>query len=84
MAAPVRASEHAPISPRLHYIYHAAQREFNARLYIVSAPSLRSAYVEFVGVMAVYYLAKYRYFLVRPERVACADRRVPAIRRWAL
>jgi len=34
--------------------------------------------------MAVYYLANYRHFLIRPGRVARADRQVPAIRQWAL
>lgn len=34
-----------------------------------NAPVLRSAHVKFVRIMAVYYLAKYRYFLHRPRRV---------------
>lgn len=54
-------------------LYLSKRKEFNTGLYNVSALSLRFAYVGFVGVMAVYYLAKYRYFLIRPG--ACGPRR---------
>lgn len=65
-------------------LYLSKRKEFNVGLYNVSALSLRFVYVESVRVIAIYYLAKYRYFLIRPGRVARADRQVPAIRRWAL
>lgn len=81
----VRASERANTrSFTTITLYLSKRKKFNAGLYNVSALALRFAYVEFVGVMAVYYLAKYRYFLIRPGRVARADHQVSAIRRWAL
>lgn len=54
-------------------LYLSKRKEFNVGLYNVSALSLRFAYVEFVGVMAVYYLVEYRYFLIRSG--ACGPRR---------
>lgn len=76
----MRASEHAPHSLRLHYIYHAAED------LILWALQCKCAVVKIRvrrirrGIMAVYYLANYRYFLIRPGRVARADRQIPAIR----
>jgi len=46
-------------------LYLSKRKEFNVGLYNVSALSLRFTYVECVEIMAVYYLAKYRYFLIR-------------------
>ena len=66
-------------------LYLSKRKEFDVGLYNVSALSLRFAYVEYVEIMAVYYLAKYRYFLMRLGLVWLrVDRQVPAIRRWAL
>lgn len=65
-------------------LYLSCHDEFNTGLYNVSAQSLRFTYVKFLEIMAVYYLAKYRYFLISLRRVAHADCPVPVIRRWAL